>query len=256
MTGVSDSGSPPRWTPLASGSKYVVIATVLGVARLFVHIPMPDIAPAAVHQHVASLRPSASGSQDGVRIELPQQWSLFARNVRSPHSPQNRVTIPGLGQVPVDVKRTVVFAARRDAGKCAVLFERARVEQSLDEDVAAIERTVTQNVYERNVFNWVSGGPSWFARLVDTADDILNEPGPAKRLIDFKPAGEASASIGRLPARQIGFSANVDGRESDGLMYVFAHQYQWQYAFIALVGEPPRQCAAELGWIQSHLSFE
>jgi len=124
------------------------------------------------------------------------------------------------------------------------------------EDVAAIKRTVAQSVYERNVFDWVSGGPSWFARLVDTADDILNEPGPAKRVIDFTPAGEASASIGRLPARQIGFLANVDGRESDALVFAFAHQYQWQYAFIALVSERPRQCAAELGWVQSHLSFE
>jgi hypothetical protein len=41
------------------------------------------------------------------------------------------------------------MAARRDASTCAVIFERAKVEQSLDEDVAAIRRTVTQNVYER-----------------------------------------------------------------------------------------------------------
>ena len=148
MTEVSDSGSPPRWTPLASRSKYLAIAMALFVARLFVHIPMPDIAPAAVPQHVASLRASASGSRDGVRIALPQQWS-FARNVRSSHSPQNRITLPGLGQVPIDVKRTVVSAARRDAGTCAVIVERAKVEQSLDDDVAAIRRTVTQNVYER-----------------------------------------------------------------------------------------------------------
>ena len=106
------------------------------------------------------------------------------------------------------------------------------------------------------MFDWVTAGPSWFARLVDAADEMLNEPGPAKRIIDFKPTGEASAGIGRLPARQIGFLANVDGRESDALVYAFAHQYQWRYTFIGVVGEPPRQCAAELGWIQSHLSFD
>jgi len=255
VTKVASNGSPPRWTPLASPWPYVAIGTILGLARLFVHHPLPDISPTAVQQHVTSLRMSASGAQDGVRVELPQHWK-FARNGPSRHSPQNRVTVPGFGQVPVDVKRTVVFAARQDVGTCAVMFERAKIEQSLDDDVAAIRRTVTQNVYKRNLFDWVSGGPSWFARLVDAADDILNQPGPATRVIDFTPAGEASASIGRLPARQIGFSANVDGRESDALVYTFAHQYQWQYAYIGLVGEPRRQCAAELGWIQSHLSFE
>jgi hypothetical protein len=176
--------------------------------------------------------------------------------VPSPHSPQNRVTIPGLGQVPIDVKRTVVFAARRTVGNCAVVVERAKVEQTLDEDVAAIKRTVAQNIYHRNVFLWVSGGPSWFAQLVDAADDILNDPGPATRIIDFKPVAEAAASIGRLAARTIGFSANVDARESDALVYAFVHQYQWQYTVITVVGEPPRQCAAELDWIQSRLSLE
>jgi len=60
-----------RGQDIGTCSKYVAIAAVLWVGRLFVHIPMPDIAPAAVHQHVASLRTSASGAQDGVRIELP-----------------------------------------------------------------------------------------------------------------------------------------------------------------------------------------
>jgi hypothetical protein len=64
---------------------------------------------------VASLKTSTSTSRNGIHIELPQEWS-FGRNLRSAHSPQNRVSIPGYGRVAVDVKRILVFGARCDVG--------------------------------------------------------------------------------------------------------------------------------------------
>src|SRR5262245_61811712 len=148
MTEISDDSAPRRWTPLPSGGAFLGLAVLVMIGRLFVHIPLPDIAAAAVPQHVASLRASASQSPSGVRVDLPQHWS-FARHVRSTHSPQKSVALPRLGQVPIDVKRTVVFAAKRDTGTCAAILERAKVERSLDDDVAVIKQTVTENVYQR-----------------------------------------------------------------------------------------------------------
>jgi hypothetical protein len=126
----------------------------------------------------------------------------------------------------------------------------------LASDAAAIKRTVAQNVYQRNIFNWVTGGDSWFTMLVKTADELLNRPGPSTRMIDFKPTVEESFMMGGLPGRMVGFSADVDGRETDGLLYSFAHHNQWQYTLIGAVGAPPRQCFLEISWIQSHLSFK
>jgi len=128
---------------------------------------------------------------------------------------------------------------------------------NLDEDAATLKRTVDQNVYERNVFNWfTTSRESRFSLLVNTADEMLNQPGPSRRTIAFTRATESTVLMGHLPARHVAFSVNLNGRETAVLSYVVAHKNQWQYARIGVLGEPPRLCTLELVWIDGHLSFE
>jgi hypothetical protein len=222
---------------------------------LFFHRPLPDLPAGQTQQAMNAVKAGAFRSEGAVRMQVPSGWT-FAHYSHSP-ALLSHINVPGMGRVTMGPQRDVILAAKRDQGSCTVILERGRSESANpEEDVASIKHTVSQNVYERHILDWVSSGPAWFGLLVNTADEILNQPGPAKRTIDFKQTNDSVVHLGTLPARMVGFSANVDGRESDFVFFAFARQYQQQLAMIAGVGEPPRQCLVEVMWIQSRLSFD
>jgi hypothetical protein len=252
----SERGLLFRRVPLASGTTATTVAIVAGIALLFRHTPLPDLPPGDTSKHLAAIVAGSTTSQDGVHVTIPQGWK-FARYA---HSPQvvSRITVPGLGQVPVGPSRRVMFAAQRSPGTCVVILERDKIQNmNLDEDAATLRQTVDQNVYERNIFNWVTNGyEDRFKLLVNAADEILNQPGPSRRMIAFTRAKEQSAQLSRQPARQLLLTTNSNGREKGVLSYIVAHKNQWQYALIEIVGEPPRLCGLEIAWIRVQLSFE
>ena len=252
----TETGLLFRRTPLASGAAVVTVGIVLTVLRMLGHTPLPDAPPGDARARVASVKSGMSATQDGVHVAIPQGWT-FARYA---HSPQvvERLNVPGLGVVPVGPNRKVVFAALRKPGECVVILERDAIEHmNVDEDAASLKRAVAQNVYERNVFNWVtSSREDRFKQLVNAADEMLNRPAAARRMIGFTPVADSATPLGDQRARGIGFTADLNGRESDALVYVIAHKGRWQYTLIAAIGEPPRLCSAEITWIQEHLSLE
>src|SRR2546423_1584180 len=111
---------PPRWRPLPLlpglwiGSFAAVAVTFV---RMFVHVPMPDVPIRDVDAQAASLHSLASKTQDGVRMEIPQHWTFACYS--HPSALENRVHVPGIGDIPIGSRRTVLVAAGRDQGRCA-----------------------------------------------------------------------------------------------------------------------------------------
>lgn len=256
MSPETETGLLFRRTPLASGGVIITVGIVLTVLQMLARTPLPDAPPGDARARVAAVQSGTSATEDGVRVTIPRGWA-FARYA---HSPQvvERLNVPGLGVVPVGPNRKVIFAAQRKPGECVVILERDAIEHmNVDEGAWAVKRAVAQNVYKRNVFNWfTSTREDRFKQLVNTADEMLNRPSAARRTIGFTPVADAATPLGTQPARGVGFAANLNGRETDALLYVLAHKGRWQYTLIAAIGEPPRLCAAEISWIQERLSLE
>jgi hypothetical protein len=254
--GQEERGLLFRRTPLAAGTAGTAAAIIVGIAALFRHTPPPDVPPGDTRTQLAAVVAGPTATLEGVHVALPKGWT-FARYA---HSPQliSHVNLPGLGQVPIGPSRRVIFAAQRSPGKCVVILERDRIEHmNLDEDAAALKQTIAQNSYERNLFKWfTTSRDARFQQFVNTADEMLNRPGPATRMIGFTRTSESAVSLGHQPARLMVFAATLNGRETDVLTYAVSHQWQWQYALIGLIDEPPRACTLELGWIEGRLSFE
>jgi len=246
-----------RRMPLASGSAPVAIVVLLSAVRFFHHSPLPDAPPGNIRKQLDAIAPGLTVARDGVHIAIPRGWE-FRRYAQSRQLQSPTMMVPGLGRVRIDTPRSVVFAAGRRPGFCAAILERDTISQmDLDEDARTIKRTVAQNVYERNVFDWfhVFSGER-FGLLVDAADEMLRSPEAAKRTMSFRLVTDAATRIGGQPARALAFAANLNGRERAGLSYVVAHKDRWQYVLIGTVGEPPRLCTTEITWIQEHLSFD
>ena len=166
----SDSGLLFRRTPLASGSAYVAAAVLVGTALLLRPSQLPDVPAGDVRTQLAAIESGSSGAFDGVRVAIPRGWA-FARYAHSPRL-QSRMTVPGLGQVPVGPRRSVVFAAYRTPGLCSAILERDSIEHmNLEDDAAAIRRAA-QNVYERNV----SAGPHDGVDAVGRVADLSGPP--------------------------------------------------------------------------------
>jgi hypothetical protein len=250
----SDNG-PFRWTPLASGTTGVSAAVILTIALMLRHSPLPDAPAGDFGKQVAGVKSGSSKVFDGVHVVLPQGWT-FARYGHSPQL-QSRLTVPGLGQVPVGPRRRVLFAAGRTPGSCVAILERDSIEHmDLEGDAAAIRKAAPGD-YRRNVFNWATTTREGrFKQLVNTADEILNGAGPSDHTTAISLVTEKPTYLGTHAAREIGFAASLNDREKAGLLYVLAHKDRWQYALVGVVEEPPRLCTIEITWIQEHLSFD
>jgi len=197
----SEPGLLFRRMPLASGTGIMAAALVTAIVALFRHTPPPDVPAGDTRQQLAAIVAGPTTTQDGVHITIPKGWA-FARYA---HSPQvtSRMTVPGFGQVPIGPSRRVIFAAQRSLGSCVAILERDKIEHmNLDEDAAALKQTVGQNNYERSILNFFTiGRGERFQQFVNTADEMLNRPGPSTRPIAFTRTSESTVSIGHQPAR-------------------------------------------------------
>jgi hypothetical protein len=242
-----------RWTPLASGSVFVIYVALKAVA-LFFPESLPDEPPGDIRKQIAAVRSLTSESREGVHIEIPHGWSVVT------FSPAPQVVAPFAGADPIRVARPwrALAAAGRTEGYCDIILERDTIRlRDLDEEAAAIKRTVAGITYERNAFDWfVSDRKARWKLLIRTSDDLLHNAPLLPRTIDLKLVTDARSFLGGLQARKIGYSAKLNARESAGLIYVLAHRGQWQYTLIGILGDPTRRCTIDFTWIQEHVTFD